>query len=1186
MVVEEGTYLFSGDQYVRYSTADYRYVDAGYPKPIAGALRTETAFAALPVAFDEELRDRAESGARALVDAVVAVGRTVQVIVGGVCHAASRAMTAHHDIRSLGRVRNVLAERGTGGRRAGHRQADAAVLRRPVRPLLRVVLRLGGRGLSPEIGASLPGELGIAALPDRFADGIDAAFTDRQGRTILFAGRGVSLRRRRHRPDRADRGRVGCGPQRAARRRAAWTPPSPAPTGSSTSLPGTSTSGTSPASRPWSPRAIPARSGTPGATCRRTSRPGSRARSCSRAGPTSPRAPSTSGTPDGLRRDRPDHAAAVRAPVGGRGRLPARPTSARSPGSSSWPGPTRGSRRARRAAVPGLGRASPTRTSTWPALLGWDVDELRWCRRHSRFLSGAADDEDRFELEFLLETADLFRSPARWAAPRPGCGRQCGRGCYETRRARRRGRRPARAAGRAGDPAAARALHEEMNVARRDALVPAVLALGGGLRTPADLFERFLIDVEMGGEGITSRVREAIAATQLYVHRYLLNLERGPGGEAQRQRVKAWWSWMRNYRVWEANRKVFLYPENYLRPELRPSRTPAFRALESDLLQGEITARTAEQAYKRYLDEYTEVSRLTIAGGYVYTKDREPGGRSPAGAVRPDQDRPAPLLLPPRRVRRRREAVRELGAVAAGRPAHRRRPGPTRCTRSAGSSCSGRRSRRSRSRRERTTVVVRPDGAGQQVSGEAGTRRVVLHYSFSTSTGSGCRTQTLGTGAGRGRHDRRHRALVRPRTKPGSDRTSILVSCAYTVTVRRPPAAPREPRRPTGRGRAVRAQPRAVRRRPAGPAGRRPCGRDRRAGDDRSPPRPRPPPTGSRGSSSTRSTRPTSCASTTRPARSRGPGSASTSRAAASCAGRFRWRRATPVACRWPVTPTGCRTGARWTPRSSCRTAPGTSSTTPRAYATAKPDEQPGAVEPIADAVGPASDRADRPGPRRRRAGPRHAHVRLLRQPVRAVHRHPVRGADPGYPKPLRGNDRRAALVAAGGRRVHRPGRRRVLLRYAGTVRHQPGARRAETAVRALDSQPPPPRGSATPTRHWSPTRTRSCSPVTSTSATPTAPPGAASAAGGPATRPTRSTRATRARSPATRTASRWTGRSRRHCGGTGTSWFFTHRFADRYLVVAPDGTSSTRPVYVQAARRLDPAGGRRGLGERRAGST
>ena len=69
-----------------------------------------------------------------------------------------------------------------------------------------------------------------------------------------------------------------------------------------------------------------------------------------------------------------------------------------------------------------------------------------------------------------------------------------------------------------------------------------------------------------------------------------------------RDRLRTWWQWMRSYRTWEANRKVFLYPENYLRPELRASKTPAFHTLESDLLQGEITPEAVERAYKKYLD--------------------------------------------------------------------------------------------------------------------------------------------------------------------------------------------------------------------------------------------------------------------------------------------------------------------------------------------------------------------------------------------------------------------------------------------------------------------------------------------------------------------------------------------------------------------------------------------------------
>lgn len=168
-------------------------------------------------------------------------------------------------------------------------------------------------------------------------------------------------------------------------------------------------------------------------------------------------------------------------------------------------------------------------------------------------------------------------------------------------------------------------IHDELNVIKRDALVPYVISHDGDESTDnvRDLYEQLLIDVEMGSCGNTSRVKEAIAATQLYFHRYFVNLEelhvKGRGREEEvRKRLRKYWQWMRNYRVWEANRKVFLYPENYIRPELRDSKTPGFKVLEEDLLQGEITVDLVAKAYKKYLDEYTEVSKLEVVGGCVY----------------------------------------------------------------------------------------------------------------------------------------------------------------------------------------------------------------------------------------------------------------------------------------------------------------------------------------------------------------------------------------------------------------------------------------------------------------------------------------------------------------------------------------------------------------------------------------
>jgi len=39
--------------------------------------------------------------------------------------------------------------------------------------------------------------------------------------------------------------------------------------------------------------------------------------------------------------------------------------------------------------------------------------------------------------------------------------------------------------------------------------------------------------------------------------------------EKQLRKAVAQWEWLKRYRVWNANRKIFLYPENWVEPELR-----------------------------------------------------------------------------------------------------------------------------------------------------------------------------------------------------------------------------------------------------------------------------------------------------------------------------------------------------------------------------------------------------------------------------------------------------------------------------------------------------------------------------------------------------------------------------------------------------------------------------------------
>jgi hypothetical protein len=72
--------------------------------------------------------------------------------------------------------------------------------------------------------------------------------------------------------------------------------------------------------------------------------------------------------------------------------------------------------------------------------------------------------------------------------------------------------------------------------------------------------------------------------------------------------IRREWEWRKNYRVWEANRKVFLYPENYLEPELRDDKTPLFKEFEDDLFQRKITLDAAEEAYHQYLTGFSTPS--------------------------------------------------------------------------------------------------------------------------------------------------------------------------------------------------------------------------------------------------------------------------------------------------------------------------------------------------------------------------------------------------------------------------------------------------------------------------------------------------------------------------------------------------------------------------------------------------
>lgn len=161
---------------------------------------------------------------------------------------------------------------------------------------------------------------------------------------------------------------------------------------------------------------------------------------------------------------------------------------------------------------------------------------------------------------------------------------------------------------------------------KRDALAAYLLGQAAPTDAPSgkwentnDLYSYYLLDVEMCACQLTSRLVQGSGSVQLFVQRAFMGLEpqvRVEDSGAEGDSAWRWWAWMRKYRVWEANRKVFLWPENWIEPELRADRSPFFKDLEKDLLQGELTTQSAETAFARYLEQLDGVAQLEIAGFY------------------------------------------------------------------------------------------------------------------------------------------------------------------------------------------------------------------------------------------------------------------------------------------------------------------------------------------------------------------------------------------------------------------------------------------------------------------------------------------------------------------------------------------------------------------------------------------
>lgn len=127
----------------------------------------------------------------------------------------------------------------------------------------------------------------------------------------------------------------------------------------------------------------------------------------------------------------------------------------------------------------------------------------------------------------------------------------------------------------------------------------------------SDIYSYYLMDVKMEPDMTISRIVQASASIQLFVQRAELGLE---GQNVLTDEQRSEWEWMKNYRVWEAARKVFLYPENWIASDLRDDKTPFFEELEDRIQEFSDDHASLENALYEYLEKVREVSSIEIIG--------------------------------------------------------------------------------------------------------------------------------------------------------------------------------------------------------------------------------------------------------------------------------------------------------------------------------------------------------------------------------------------------------------------------------------------------------------------------------------------------------------------------------------------------------------------------------------------
>jgi hypothetical protein len=148
------------------------------------------------------------------------------------------------------------------------------------------------------------------------------------------------------------------------------------------------------------------------------------------------------------------------------------------------------------------------------------------------------------------------------------------------------------------------------------------LGLAAQIKTANDLYEYWLLDVLVSQNVPTSPVACAIASVQQHTNSIMLNIEPGYGNDSlTSEQIKTWHGGLNRYPIWAAIQQLHYFPDIYLDPTLRLTKTASFEQFENDLNQAQIQPDTVQAAVLAYLGRFEEVANLKVCNGYIHGED-------------------------------------------------------------------------------------------------------------------------------------------------------------------------------------------------------------------------------------------------------------------------------------------------------------------------------------------------------------------------------------------------------------------------------------------------------------------------------------------------------------------------------------------------------------------------------------